>query len=131
MPYVQARGVRPAPLPLPFWPVLPLPPVWHVPGRAPQTARQDRPHAWRVPELPGTPDLERPPVSLPLVPAAILRSAPADDPRGCRPTRGTSRAGSGEDRRTRAVTWSSRSEEHTSELQSLRHLVCRLLLEKK
>src|SRR5258705_7002839 len=28
--------------------------------------------------------------------------------------------------------WSlSRSEEHTSELQSLRHLVCRLLLEKK
>src|SRR5205814_6634041 len=26
---------------------------------------------------------------------------------------------------------SSRSEEHTSELQSLRHLVCRLLLEKK
>src|ERR1035438_4875065 len=28
-------------------------------------------------------------------------------------------------------TRSSRSEEHTSELQSLRHLVCRLLLEKK
>src|SRR5258705_2640143 len=29
-------------------------------------------------------------------------------------------------------TWSKmRSEEHTSELQSLRHLVCRLLLEKK
>src|ERR1035438_4107422 len=30
-------------------------------------------------------------------------------------------------------TWSTpaRSEEHTSELQSLRHLVCRLLLEKK
>src|SRR5437899_7956224 len=28
-------------------------------------------------------------------------------------------------------TISSRSEEHTSELQSLRHLVCRLLLEKK
>src|SRR5262245_64023763 len=28
-------------------------------------------------------------------------------------------------------TKSSRSEEHTSELQSLRHLVCRLLLEKK
>src|SRR5262245_65055955 len=30
----------------------------------------------------------------------------------------------------RSRTW-SRSEEHTSELQSLRHLVCRLLLEKK
>src|SRR5437899_4416128 len=30
-----------------------------------------------------------------------------------------------------AVTGRVRSEEHTSELQSLRHLVCRLLLEKK
>src|ERR1039458_8144162 len=30
-----------------------------------------------------------------------------------------------------ARTGTSRSEEHTSELQSLRHLVCRLLLEKK
>src|ERR1039458_10628010 len=29
------------------------------------------------------------------------------------------------------LTMRSRSEEHTSELQSLRHLVCRLLLEKK
>src|SRR5438045_8298745 len=36
-------------------------------------------------------------------------------------------------RRGRAVVVSEdrRSEEHTSELQSLRHLVCRLLLEKK
>src|SRR5262245_62399240 len=32
--------------------------------------------------------------------------------------------------RSRSLT-SFRSEEHTSELQSLRHLVCRLLLEKK
>src|SRR5205814_5531025 len=31
----------------------------------------------------------------------------------------------------RADTAAFRSEEHTSELQSLRHLVCRLLLEKK
>src|SRR5262245_63311170 len=30
-----------------------------------------------------------------------------------------------------AGDWRFRSEEHTSELQSLRHLVCRLLLEKK
>src|SRR5437016_12012200 len=30
-----------------------------------------------------------------------------------------------------AAAWSSRSEEHTSELQSLTNLVCRLLLEKK
>src|SRR5437899_7146642 len=29
------------------------------------------------------------------------------------------------------IIWGARSEEHTSELQSLRHLVCRLLLEKK
>src|ERR1039458_364396 len=32
---------------------------------------------------------------------------------------------------TRSIANTSRSEEHTSELQSLRHLVCRLLLEKK
>src|SRR5437899_4194550 len=31
----------------------------------------------------------------------------------------------------RVLRISDRSEEHTSELQSLRHLVCRLLLEKK
>src|SRR5436853_4363818 len=31
----------------------------------------------------------------------------------------------------RSRSWRLRSEEHTSELQSLRHLVCRLLLEKK
>src|SRR2546429_4264120 len=30
-----------------------------------------------------------------------------------------------------AAAWSKRSEEHTSELQSRLHLVCRLLLEKK
>src|SRR5262245_64369093 len=33
--------------------------------------------------------------------------------------------------RARARASEGRSEEHTSELQSLRHLVCRLLLEKK
>src|SRR5262245_64496767 len=33
--------------------------------------------------------------------------------------------------RLRAFVGACRSEEHTSELQSLRHLVCRLLLEKK
>src|SRR2546422_4105478 len=31
----------------------------------------------------------------------------------------------------RAAVWQARSEEHTSELQSRLHLVCRLLLEKK
>src|SRR5947199_6637444 len=34
-------------------------------------------------------------------------------------------------RATRQSSAACRSEEHTSELQSLRHLVCRLLLEKK
>src|SRR5258705_9341897 len=34
-------------------------------------------------------------------------------------------------RRARSRQVAQRSEEHTSELQSLRHLVCRLLLEKK
>src|SRR5687767_15403409 len=32
---------------------------------------------------------------------------------------------------SRSVLWKGRSEEHTSELQSLAYLVCRLLLEKK
>src|SRR5437899_9496310 len=34
-------------------------------------------------------------------------------------------------RNSRMTFLTARSEEHTSELQSLRHLVCRLLLEKK
>src|SRR2546429_5756441 len=34
-------------------------------------------------------------------------------------------------RKRRIPIWSERSEEHTSELQSRLHLVCRLLLEKK
>src|SRR5205814_5692342 len=42
----------------------------------------------------------------------------------CPPFRGSSL-------RSRARAGDFRSEEHTSELQSLRHLVCRLLLEKK
>src|SRR5438046_5887007 len=51
-------------------------------------------------------------------------------PRGCRPWRGS-------DPRNAASAcqphcrWPARSEEHTSELQSLTNLVCRLLLEKK
>src|SRR2546422_2732190 len=37
----------------------------------------------------------------------------------------------GRPRRRATNEWASRSEEHTSELQSRLHLVCRLLLEKK
>src|SRR5262245_63861159 len=53
---------------------------------------------------------------------------------GQRPCRGRIAAGSGPAptaRRVGELVDQSRSEEHTSELQSLRHLVCRLLLEKK
>src|SRR5947199_5928290 len=48
---------------------------------------------------------------------------PPHRPLGPWPTRGT--------RGTQPASPRRRSEEHTSELQSLRHLVCRLLLEKK
>src|SRR5262245_63987745 len=44
--------------------------------------------------------------------------------------RRTDRCGGSRPEKLSAIT-ASRSEEHTSELQSLRHLVCRLLLEKK
>src|SRR5437899_8067241 len=50
-------------------------------------------------------------------------AAPAGFPRAARPLAAKTRG-----------AWAvlpARSEEHTSELQSLRHLVCRLLLEKK
>src|SRR3989441_3579337 len=48
-------------------------------------------------------------------------------------TRGPRRGGSGAARRFLATSGTAgrRSEEHTSELQSLAYLVCRLLLEKK
>src|SRR5262245_63393951 len=52
------------------------------------------------------------------------RSAPPLCPASRATTRQPWRAPGGHRRR-------ARSEEHTSELQSLRHLVCRLLLEKK
>src|SRR5205814_8002726 len=47
------------------------------------------------------------------------------------PTRISFRLATKVDSRTILDTNGARSEEHTSELQSLRHLVCRLLLEKK
>src|SRR5262245_65062950 len=52
------------------------------------------------------------------------RAAPRPSPPPARPRRGPPRH-----RVRRRLR--PRSEEHTSELQSLRHLVCRLLLEKK
>src|SRR5690554_7268804 len=65
-----------------------------------------------------------------------LRPHPLTVRRGCSPS--STRAGAAwclraEDRRPHAgaVRTDPRSEEHTSELQSRPHLVCRLLLEKK
>src|SRR5436853_5463836 len=65
------------------------------------------------PRVPLRPPLPLPPPSPP--------SLPLPSSSGPRPVRSCSRP----------RPHSSRSEEHTSELQSLRHLVCRLLLEKK
>src|SRR5258705_1225951 len=68
--------------------------------------------------------IRRPPRSTLFPYTTLFRSSPAR-PR-TRP-RGSPRACARATSRRRG----SRSEEHTSELQSLRHLVCRLLLEKK
>src|SRR2546425_6101277 len=63
---------------------------------------------------------------------SLRRDAGAQSHTGCqtgrRGIRGISREG---DERARAPRQPDRSEEHTSELQSLAYLVCRLLLEKK
>src|SRR5437899_7398255 len=66
------------------------------------------------------PICSRPPLRFPdpFSTALLQRAARA----ACRECRGADRS---------LVGPSTRSEEHTSELQSLRHLVCRLLLEKK
>src|SRR5438045_5115695 len=65
-------------------------------------------------------------------PASIRRSVDLPQPDGPTSTRNSPSWISSETSST-AVTVPNdfRSEEHTSELQSLRHLVCRLLLEKK
>src|SRR5205823_14164081 len=58
------------------------------------------------------------------VPKAAWRSLPTRPNHSCQDPDGY--RGSQE-----RIIWPSRSEEHTSELQSLAYLVCRLLLEKK
>src|SRR5262245_63573453 len=66
--------------------------------------------------------IRRPPTSTLFPYTTLFRSSPARGP----PSRASGRSAS-----TRNTAGGDRSEEHTSELQSLRHLVCRLLLEKK
>src|SRR5947199_6398704 len=64
--------------------------------------------------------------ALPICPAHPAASRPRRAGRARSPPRATGRRA----RHRGGGRW-ERSEEHTSELQSLRHLVCRLLLEKK
>src|SRR5437899_7026239 len=77
--------------------------------------------------------LRRPPRSTLFPYTTLFRSPPTASLRW---TLGAGEVGSPNQRLRRAADSGSlphphRSEEHTSELQSLRHLVCRLLLEKK
>src|SRR5262249_60828982 len=80
------------------------------------------------------------PLDLPSFPtrrSSDLRARAAPAPRGCRPPAPRSRRNGCRCRACREEPGSdrarrhSRSEEHTSELQSLTNLVCRLLLENK
>src|SRR5258705_8251145 len=75
--------------------------------------------------------IRRPPRSTLFPYTTLFRSpfAQTAQPRSRAKAAATNSAG----RISRCMGWnrSPRSEEHTSELQSLRHLVCRLLLEKK
>src|SRR5258705_8235369 len=68
--------------------------------------------------------IRRPPRSTLFPYTTLFRSDPAS-------TRSSPTACSRPSIRRNPTAWNKRSEEHTSELQSLRHLVCRLLLEKK
>src|SRR5438045_7246076 len=63
--------------------------------------------------------------------ASIERTVTADDGRIRPPLASLASREANHGRRYSSVGDGLRSEEHTSELQSLRHLVCRLLLEKK
>src|SRR5205814_9231577 len=71
--------------------------------------------------------IRRPPRSTLFPYTTLFRSVWPDEAVGRLRSRRCRAAG----RRGRLRRMWSRSEEHTSELQSLRHLVCRLLLEKK
>src|SRR5229473_6267959 len=70
--------------------------------------------------------IRRPPRSTLFPYTTLFRSAPSERTRRSRRRRLRS-----ESRRTTSCRRGCRSEEHTSELQSLAYLVCRLLLEKK
>src|SRR5258705_5876500 len=72
--------------------------------------------------------IRRPPRSTLFPYTTLFRS---DPPRLCRQSWRARPSQVRDDSAPPVVATLQRSEEHTSELQSLRHLVCRLLLEKK
>src|SRR2546422_5967363 len=74
--------------------------------------------------------IRRPPRSTLFPYTTLFRSRPGRGPGDLRPA-GARRRGRRHRDRARASDLHLRSEEHTSELQSRLHLVCRLLLEKK
>src|SRR5439155_26289846 len=74
--------------------------------------------------------IRRPPRSTLFPYTTLFRSCHADPGRSLTPPPSRP-AARGPGRRRRSPRAPSRSEEHTSELQSRGHLVCRLLLEKK
>src|SRR2546429_5862730 len=75
--------------------------------------------------------IRRPPRSTLFPYTTLFRSPDGSEPaNGVTPAGGASRKATATGRRVRPRR-SRRSEEHTSELQSRLHLVCRLLLEKK
>src|SRR4051794_41295274 len=73
----------------------------------------------------------RPPPRSPLFPYTTLFRSPRHRPRRHPGRRSSARAGHRPAGAARRGGRAGRSEEHTSELQSPVHLVCRLLLEKK
>src|SRR5690348_18258094 len=77
--------------------------------------------------------IRRPPRSTLFPYTTLFRSGSASAPRNCErnPTKPVPAATTIVARSTSIAARSFRSEEHTSELQSPVHLVCRLLLEKK
>src|SRR5687768_18302623 len=78
--------------------------------------------------------IRRPPRSTLFPYTTLFRSLRAARPLERRPAQAARRERSActlATRKTRGPAFGSRSEEHTSELQSRLHLVCRLLLEKK
>src|SRR5437899_7108137 len=75
--------------------------------------------------------IRRPPRSTLFPYTTLFRSCPTSRPPASRLSTLRVRRGGGSPWVPRLRRKVARSEEHTSELQSLRHLVCRLLLEKK